>query len=607
MQDNKDRGSGGELKRHALSSLTLFIMIFVLVCGGYFGIEDIVSQAGPGLSIAVLILVPIFWAAPQALIASELGSALPEEGGYYKWVQRAFGEFWGFQVGWWRTISCYVDSTLYVVLAVGYIDVFLSLSPLSSFLLKTFLILFFTWINYRGIADVGLIGNILTAVMFATLVLFIVIGFAHWQYNPYLPFIPEGQTLMQSLGFGFAFCIWIYSGYESMGTMAGEIQDLRKLPKLTLLSIPVVALVYILPITAGLASYGDYANWGAESSANFISMVESFGIPGIGILFTIGAVFGSLSLYNAYLASGSRGFFVIAEDRLAPPILTRINKKYGTPHIAIFSMTLLNIILAQFGFSTLVVIDVMLFMFAYLVWFLAAFWLRVKEPDLPRPFKIPLGKVGMALMCVVPIGICVTAFFTNGTSYLLGGALGLLTGPIAYVIFKRRYGGIDGEKRLKKSTMISCAALTATLLIVIAVGGSMFASLRSEAYAGFDALKNSSFSSSYSEQKRHADLEQDSFVMDMTNAIVPGATTKIWYYAGDFTGDIYLEGSYADEAAFASDAFKAYEALGGAAESGLPLASAEIYSDDYSFYAEQGEIYDSPEAIVNYLTSESEA
>lgn len=589
-----------ELKKYAISRFTVFIMIFVLVCGGYFGIENIVSSSGPGLAILILVLFPIFWAVPQALIASELGSALPEEGGYYKWVQRAFGEFWGFQVGWWRTISCYVDSALYIVLAAGYIGVFVELTDLQSYLVKATLVLFFTWINYRGIQEVGRLSNILTIYVFITLIVFLILGFSHWQYNPVIPFVAEGQTIWQSLGFGIAICIWFFSGYESMGTMAGEMKNPQLISKMSLLTIPVVILVYVSPILAGMAFYGDYASWSADGAVNFVSMAGSFGIPGLLLAFTIGAVACNLSLYNAYLASGSRGFFVIADDKLAPPVLTKVNKKHGTPHIAIFSMTIVNLILVQFGFSTLVVIDVMLFMFAYLVWFLSAVALRVKEPALPRPFRIPVGTVGMALMCIIPVFICITAFFTNGISYLLGGAIGLISGPIVYVIFKYRYGGMNQQKFMARKERPWAIGLTIVLAIVIAVGGVLFANNRADAYAGFQELYEQYFAASYEKVNMHADLEQDSFAMPLTDLTDSEVETVIWYYQGEFTGDVYLGGAYDDEMDFARAAFRVTEALGGSAEDGLPLSYAEIYSDDYYFYIEYGEVYASAQEIYDY-------
>ena len=69
----------------------------------------------------MLMVLPFVWGLPFGFVASELGSARPQEGGYYKWVQEALGEFWGFQAGWWRTISVYIDNTLYVILAGGYL------------------------------------------------------------------------------------------------------------------------------------------------------------------------------------------------------------------------------------------------------------------------------------------------------------------------------------------------------------------------------------------------------------------------------------------------------------------------------------------------------
>ena len=72
-------------------------MIFCLCAAGAYGIEDMIPMAGPGLTLVMLIVLPFLWSIPMAFVASELGSAIPQEGGFYKWVQRACGEFWGFQ------------------------------------------------------------------------------------------------------------------------------------------------------------------------------------------------------------------------------------------------------------------------------------------------------------------------------------------------------------------------------------------------------------------------------------------------------------------------------------------------------------------------------
>lgn len=108
------------LKKHDLKTSTVVFMIFSLVAAGAYGIEEMIPEAGPGLTIIMLAVLPFVWGVPFGLVASELGSVRPQEGGYYKWVQEALGEFWGFQAGWWRTISIYIDNTLYVILAGGY-------------------------------------------------------------------------------------------------------------------------------------------------------------------------------------------------------------------------------------------------------------------------------------------------------------------------------------------------------------------------------------------------------------------------------------------------------------------------------------------------------
>src|SRR5210317_91208 len=108
------------LKKHRISTSTVVFMIFCLCAAGAYGIEDMIPQAGPGLTLVMLIVLPFIWSTPMGLVASELGSAIPEEGGFYKWVQRACGEFWGFQAGWWRTMAIYFDNAIYVVFAGAY-------------------------------------------------------------------------------------------------------------------------------------------------------------------------------------------------------------------------------------------------------------------------------------------------------------------------------------------------------------------------------------------------------------------------------------------------------------------------------------------------------
>ena len=429
------------LKQYEMKTSTVVFMIFSLCAAGCYGIEEMIPQAGPGLTLVILIVLPFLWSTPMGLVAAELGSALPQEGGYYKWVQRACGEFWGFQAGWWRTISVYFDNTLYVVLAGAYLGSVLELTGLEEYLFKACVVIVFTYINIRGIRDVGMVSTIISILILVAFALVAAIGFARWQTNPFVPFIPPDQTLLQSVGYGLAIGMWLYSGYESMSTVAGELKDPQVIPKATLISVPLIMAVYILPTMGGLASLGQWSEWAVSGGITYGDVVTPV-LPALGLFFVFIAIISQFSIFNTYIASGSRGFFALADDNLAPRILVKCSKDRGVPYVAVLSLGIFSLVACLFPFSVIVVVDVMLFMSAYALIFISACILRVREGDLPRPFKVPLGTKAFIAMCVPAFIIIFIAFFINGTDYFVGGMAALVTGPIMYFIFRRKYGGL---------------------------------------------------------------------------------------------------------------------------------------------------------------------
>jgi amino acid transporter len=356
-------------------------------------------------------------------------------------VQRACGEFWGFQAGWWRTISVYFDNTLYVVLAGSYLGSVLDLTAIQEYLFKASIIIFFTYINIRGIRDVGFVSTLISIFVLIAFGGVAAVGFAQWQTNPFVPFIPPGQSLLQSVGFGLAIGMWVYSGYESMSTVAGEIKDPQVIPKATLITVPLIMAVYILPTMGGLASLGRWSEWASEGGLTYGDVVTQVA-PAFGIFFVFIAVIAQFSIFNTYIASGSRGFFALAEDNLAPRILVKCSKDRGVPYVAVLSLGIFSLIVCMFPFGVIVVVDVFLFMSAYALIFISACILRVKEGELPRPFKVPVGTKIFIAMCIPSLIIIFIAFFINGTDYFVGGMAALVSGPVMYYIFKTRYGGL---------------------------------------------------------------------------------------------------------------------------------------------------------------------
>src|SRR3981189_2921484 len=112
------------LPKKKVAKLTLWPLVaatFFMVSGGTYGTEDIVHGAGYGRAILLLPLAPILWSLPTAFMIGELSSALPHEGGYYAWVRRALGNFWGFQEAWLSLVASIFDMAIYPTLFVAYL------------------------------------------------------------------------------------------------------------------------------------------------------------------------------------------------------------------------------------------------------------------------------------------------------------------------------------------------------------------------------------------------------------------------------------------------------------------------------------------------------
>ena len=101
--------------------LPLIAATYFMVSGGPYGLEDIIGKAGYGHALLLLLLVPLVWSLPTSLMVGELASALPYEGGYYYWVRRAMGGFWGFQEAWLSLAASVFDMAIYPVIVVLYL------------------------------------------------------------------------------------------------------------------------------------------------------------------------------------------------------------------------------------------------------------------------------------------------------------------------------------------------------------------------------------------------------------------------------------------------------------------------------------------------------
>lgn len=436
------------LKKSKIGLLGVVGMIYAMTAAGAYGIEDMVSSSGPGMTVVMLFVLPLLWAFPIALSSCELGSAIPEECGYYKWVQRALGEYWGFQVGWLKDVGIFINNATFVVLAGDYIASFMHLSVAAGYAVKIAIILIFMILNIRGVKEVALVSTIISIFIVVAFAGITIIGFTHMNYNPFDPFVAEGQTVVGSVGASIAIGMWMYAGYETMSSLAGELQDPQIIPKGILLALPLIIATYVLPTIASVGSIGQWESWGSEG-VSYIDVALQYA-PAFAVLFVTVAAASNISMFNVYLATGARNFFIVAEDNLFPKFLTKVGKKYGTPYVTIVGLSLVSVFLCIFPFSALVTAVALLNMGFYSLILISQIRLRKLEPDLPRPFRIKLGgDTGNMIFCAIPIAVAFVALYINGTDYFVGGLVAMCSGPIAYMIFKPIFGGLfkkDPEK-----------------------------------------------------------------------------------------------------------------------------------------------------------------
>lgn len=438
------------LKKYDVKVRGIVFMIYCLCAAGAFGIEEMIPEAGPGMSLILLAVFPFIWAYPISSLVAECGSVLPSEGGVYVWVREAFGEFWGFQTGWWATVSTYIGNAVYVTLVADYVSQMIPMSELAINILKFGMIGIFTVINLMGIKEVEKVSSVLSILLLLAFLLVTVVGLVNWNTNPIEPIMPEDYNVLDSLSGGICICIWMYCGYECISNMAGEVKNPQVIPKGLKIAMPLIALSYLLPTLGGLVSVGQWESWSTEggfgNSVGYATVLTTYLGEVWGYFFLVIAIVSQCSIYNAYLASGSRGFFVLADDNLCPKFMVKVSKKRGVPYVGVLSIAIVTAIMSQGDFTSLVMTEVVFILALYIILPLAVIKLRKIIPVEDRLAKgcyvIKGGKLGLAYFTILPVVISIIALLVNGTDYFFVGIVGTGTGVIVYLIVKVIYGGM---------------------------------------------------------------------------------------------------------------------------------------------------------------------
>jgi amino acid transporter len=430
--------------RRGLGTLSLVFILYFTTSGGAYTTETLIHEVGPGLGLLILLVIPLVWSIPEVLIVGELASMLPEEGGYYRWVDRAFGRFWAFQNGWLTWMYSLVDMAIYPVLFNQYLRYFVpGLSVRLEWAVALAVIWGATAINLRGSVRVGRTSVIAGSFIMLGFLALAVMSLPHATHVPWRPFASEHGRGVGGLAVGVSIALWNYIGWDNASTVQGEVTDAsRSYPRALALALPLVTLGYFVPLLSALSA-SDWTTWTDGGwPAIAVAAAGSAG-RGIAVWIALGGMVSALALFNALLLSYSRIPFVMATDELLPPALARTDDR-GTPRNAVLLSAICYSFFVLVPFGRLVVADVLLYSLALFLEFGALVRLRKTEPNLRGAFRIPLRREWVAVLAAIPmivlVGVVMISFRDGeyGLPAVIGAGVAIALGPVMFALATRR-------------------------------------------------------------------------------------------------------------------------------------------------------------------------
>ena len=450
-----DPATASPKKSAKLTVWPLVVATFFMVSGGTYGIEDVVHGAGYRRAILILLLAPILWSLPTAYMIGELSSALPEEGGFYAWVRRAMGDLWGFQEAWLSLVASIFDMAIYPTLFVLYLSRLFPWFAVNhrGVMVGLAVVVVCAALNIAGIRVVATTSVWLFFLLSAPFVAIVIL--APFKYGALANAVTTPTTSHIDIIGGLLIAMWNYMGWDNASTIAAEVkQPQRTYPRAMMAAVALVSLTYILPVAAMSMTKLSPSAWETGSWAEVAGLL---GGPLLRIALVLGGMMSAFGMFNALVMSYSRLPLAMAQDGMLPPVFMKVTRRTGAPWVAILVLATGWAMCLGLGFERLVTIDILLYGSSLALEFIALIVLRIKEPNLPRPFKVPGGLFGAVFIGIFPtllLGFSIVRSDQEqifGLSSLVFGLLLIAAGFLAY--------GIDLALRPARSAPPTSAGL----------------------------------------------------------------------------------------------------------------------------------------------------
>jgi amino acid transporter len=413
-----------------------------MVSGGTYGTEEIIHGAGYGRGILILLFLPVLWCLPTAFMIGELSSALPQEGGYYAWVRRGLGNFWGFQEAWLSLAASIFDMAIYPTLFVFYLQRMAPWFGVGNHAIYAglFVVVTCAALNIAGIRVVGITSLWLFFLLSAPFALIVVLA----------PFrmgaLGEAHAAATGLGLlgGVLVAMWNYMGWDNASTIAQEVErPQRTYPRAMIAAVVLVSLTYVLPFVmvylAGIPAsmFGEDGSWATVAG---VLGGKILGFEWLRFLIVLGGMMSAFGMFNALVMSYSRLPLAMARDGMLPKVFAKLSAKTQAPWVAILVCAACWALCLRLGFKRLITLDIMLYGASLILEFVTLVVLRIREPELKREFRVPGGLIGAISCGVFPLLLLTLAMVESGNETVLGmnglafGAIIIGTGFLVYFV-----------------------------------------------------------------------------------------------------------------------------------------------------------------------------
>ncbi len=422
-----------ELKRHmGLFHLTMYGVGLILGAGIYVLIGEAVGFAGNAVWISFLlgVIVAIF----AGLSYAELTALFPKAAAEYTFVKHAFkNNFIAFIIGWLTAITSMITAATVALGFGGYFAQFVNLPITVSAIL---LIGGLSIVNFIGIKESTWANTIFAIITAGGLGLIIFLGMTFDTTEPidYLD-APNGMT---GIILAFVLIFFAFIGFEDMANVAEEVKRPKKtLPRAIILSVVITGIIYIL-VAFSVVRIINWEELGRSAAPLADVADHAIGVGG-GITLSAIALFATASTVLITLVAGSRILYGMAKSGSLPLLLSKVHSKTKTPWLAVIGIFVTSI---AFAFIGDIVIVANITVFAVVITFaminLSVIVLRYTEPELERPFRVPLN---IGKFPILPLfGFVVTVYMAiQFDMTVMAVGLGIIgVGVIFYLIFNRK-------------------------------------------------------------------------------------------------------------------------------------------------------------------------